>query len=117
MNPFQRLRVCETQISADDRFGNTPIGGVVVKDEHGEYIRVNSTPKTNWRAEKMKAQEQCHDITASLPKCWFCEIQDKSLVFDTEFDTHVHIQCIISALQKDPNDPEAKMMRYLIYQT
>lgn len=50
--------------------------------------------------------------------CWFCytdECTDQlPLVFDTEFDTWVHRECIRVALLADPEHPEARAMRYLI---
>lgn len=66
MNPFQRRRVCQIQVHADNLWGNTPIGGVIVKDENGNEVRLNSTPKTNWRAELMKANEMCAEIEMKL---------------------------------------------------
>jgi len=46
--------------------------------------------------------------------CWFCYKKDDNMVFDTEFDTNVHIDCLKKALNKDPNHPEAKYMKYLL---
>ena len=36
------------------------------------------------------------------------------LVFDLEFDTYVHKSCIRKALEEDPENPEAKLMEYLL---
>ena len=44
--------------------------------------------------------------------CWFCNTDDGKLLFDTEFDTYVHAECIRKALKE--NDPEAKIMSYLL---
>ena len=46
--------------------------------------------------------------------CWFCNIKNEELVFDTEFDTNVHIECIITALKHNSEHPEAKHMKYLL---
>ncbi|MCF6347933.1 MAG: hypothetical protein L3J20_06505 [Flavobacteriaceae bacterium] len=46
--------------------------------------------------------------------CWFCFKQDETLVFDTEFDTFVHTDCIKKVLEKDPKDNEAVFMKYLL---
>jgi hypothetical protein len=35
------------------------------------------------------------------------------LVFDTEFDTFVHLSCLNEAV-KDPSDEEAQIMSYLL---
>lgn len=46
--------------------------------------------------------------------CWFCK-QDgerEVLHYDVEFDTYVHINCILNALTED--NPEAEIMSYLI---
>jgi len=45
--------------------------------------------------------------------CWFCDEVDDDLVFDTEFDTYVHVDCIRTRLKEDPFDPEANQMKYL----
>lgn len=42
--------------------------------------------------------------------CWFCHKDDGELVFEDQFDTFVHVSCIIKALEVDPNDPEAQLM-------
>lgn len=46
--------------------------------------------------------------------CWYCETKDDTLVYDTEFDTMIHVECIKQALKEDPNDPEAKFFKYLL---
>ncbi len=48
--------------------------------------------------------------------CWFCYIKDDELVFDGEFDTHVHTDCIEKALAEDPGHPEALLMKYLLHE-
>lgn len=46
-------------------------------------------------------------------KCWFCG-KGNCDEFDTEFDTFLHRQCLIDVLDKDPNHPEAELMKYLL---
>lgn len=48
--------------------------------------------------------------------CWFCFRKDKpeDMVFDIEFDTNVHLSCLKITLEKMPNHPEAKAMKYLL---
>lgn len=46
-------------------------------------------------------------------RCWFCQ-QGKCDEFDMEFDTFLHIECLKKAVEKDPNDPEASLMAYLL---
>jgi hypothetical protein len=41
--------------------------------------------------------------------CWYCGTDDESLVFCSEFDCWVHIDCLHEA-RKDENDMEAKIM-------
>jgi hypothetical protein len=45
--------------------------------------------------------------------CWFCD-HGGDLVFDCEFDTAVHVECIRKALEEDPENPEAQIMSYLL---
>lgn len=46
--------------------------------------------------------------------CWYCnDDAPQGLVFDTEFDTFVHLSCLNEAV-KDPNDEEAQIMAYLL---
>lgn len=50
--------------------------------------------------------------------CWFCytdtNTEQLPLLFDVEFDTYVHQECIRVALQGDPEHPEARCMCYLL---
>ena len=47
--------------------------------------------------------------------CWFCSTTEPTdLVFDGEFDTFVHLDCLCEALILDPDNPEAKIMSYLL---
>lgn len=45
--------------------------------------------------------------------CWFCNTKDqRPMVFDEEFDTLVHIECIKKSLTA--GSPEAEIMSYLL---
>ena len=46
--------------------------------------------------------------------CWFCHYDYAPMVFDTEFDTYLHRECLKKALEKDPEDGEAQAMSYLL---
>lgn len=55
--------------------------------------------------------------------CWFCFTTDPcGMVFDTEFDTNVHIRCIERVLRTEPEHAaakpnlrfEAELMAYLL---
>ena len=50
--------------------------------------------------------------------CWFCWADDDGpgwdLMFDSEFDTNVHVQCLKQALEEDPYHPEARAMSYIL---
>ena len=49
--------------------------------------------------------------------CWFCYEDDgDDLVFDSEFDTYVHLSCIRKQLQNKLNNDtsEADVMKYLL---
>lgn len=58
------------------------------------------------------------NISPNNGGCWFCHTQDDDLVFDWEFDTFVHENCIKSALNRLNQDPiiqdEAIFMAYLL---
>ena len=45
--------------------------------------------------------------------CFFCGIKDNELVFESEFDTYVHIDCVRTRLKEDPLDPEANLMKHI----
>lgn len=45
-------------------------------------------------------------------KCWFCRKKGCD-EFDDESDTFLHKKCLVETLEKDPNHPEAKLMKYL----
>ena len=51
-------------------------------------------------------------------RCWFCGKVDKFLIYEEEFDTYVHVDCIRKALEdgeKTGETPtEAKQMSYLL---
>jgi len=68
--------------------------------------------KELWREQE--GVKKPDNISPNDGGCWFCHTKDDDMVFDTEFDTHVHIECIKKALKKNSNDPEAKLMKYLI---
>jgi hypothetical protein len=59
------------------------------------------------------------DIWVTPPEggCWFCKRAHAPLVFDWEFDTAVHLDCIRKALALDPEDCEAIHMAYLLEET
>lgn len=46
--------------------------------------------------------------------CWFCCIRNADLVFDGEWDTMVHIQCVKRELVFNPQNEEAWHMNYLL---
>ena len=46
--------------------------------------------------------------------CWFCFEDYEPMIFDTEFDTYLHKDCLKKAIEKDPEDGEAQVMGYLL---
>lgn len=42
--------------------------------------------------------------------CWYCYGVDDELVFSTEFDAYVHLECLECRLQDSPDDREAQIM-------
>jgi hypothetical protein len=50
--------------------------------------------------------------------CWFCGKVDKFLIYEEEFDTYVHVDCIRKALEDGEKTgrkvTEAKVMSYLL---
>ena len=55
-------------------------------------------------------------VPPSAGGCWFCYTapQDKPMLFDTEFDTFVHEDCLRKTLEEEPDHPEASIMAYLL---
>ena len=49
-------------------------------------------------------------------RCWFCGKVDKFLIYEEEFDTYVHVDCIRKALEDSEKTgkkaTEAKLMSY-----
>jgi hypothetical protein len=62
-------------------------------------------PSTTFKAKR---------VTPMEGGCWFCWTDVGNMVFDMEWDTYVHIECIRKVLRKDPEHPEARPMRYLL---
>ena len=52
------------------------------------------------------------NVSAGQGGCWFCNNKDDDMVFDTEFDTYVHVDCIQDNLYNP--DSEAQFMAYLL---
>lgn len=47
--------------------------------------------------------------------CWFCSDDNpKDLVFESEWDTMVHLSCLRRVLEYNPEHCEASLMRYLL---
>ncbi|ASF41462.1 hypothetical protein CEH05_07580 [Halobacillus halophilus] len=54
---------------------------------------------------------QIQNLPAQDLGCWYCETFDAHLFASHEFDTNVHLNCIQTALAKDPEDPEAQIFK------
>lgn len=50
------------------------------------------------------------DISPVLGGCWYCYAEDGSLDYSAQFDTFVHLGCLISRMLAAPDDPEAGLM-------
>lgn len=46
--------------------------------------------------------------------CWFCYRKSDGMLFDTEFDTYLHEECLRKELAENPDNPEARVMSYLL---
>ena len=48
--------------------------------------------------------------------CWFCNTDEQRYdwCFDGEFDTWLHLSCLIKTLEENPDHIEAKLMSYLL---
>lgn len=53
-------------------------------------------------------------VPASSGGCWFCLNDEGEMLFDTEFDTWIHEECLRSELKENPDNPEAQLMKYLL---
>lgn len=47
-------------------------------------------------------------------KCFFCNSDNGSMVFDRGSDSYVHVDCIRMVLMEDPYDTHARQMAYLV---
>lgn len=56
-------------------------------------------------SEYLDFEEQMRKIDS----CWYCGVKDEDLVFSSEFDTPVHIDCIKNAYMRDHSDREARI--------
>ena len=54
------------------------------------------------------------DVPPTHGGCWFCWLKDDQLVFDTEWDTYVHLDCIRENLDDPYAGDEAQSMKYLL---
>lgn len=52
----------------------------------------------------------CHPCEGG---CWYCKLNDCD-VYDSEFDTMLHLDCLKRVLEIDPNHPEAIVQSYLL---
>jgi hypothetical protein len=46
--------------------------------------------------------------------CWFCYQKTDDMIFDIEFDTFLHEECLRKELRENPDNPEAQIMAYLL---
>ena len=61
-----------------------------------------------------------NDNNENNDKCWFClkyfNINEIGVIFDYEFDTYLHLECLKIELKENPENPEAQLMTYLLEQ-
>lgn len=55
-----------------------------------------------------------YKVSPNMGGCWFCYTKTDEMIFDTEFDTYLHENCLIKELQDNPENPEAQIMSYLL---
>jgi hypothetical protein len=58
--------------------------------------------------------DEVERVDPSNGGCWFCQTKSDDMVFDTEFDTFLHLDCLKTELQAHPGNPEAQLMKYLL---
>ena len=46
--------------------------------------------------------------------CWFCHTNEGEMYFDFEFDTYVHLECVVKALLENKEHSEGVYMTYLL---
>lgn len=64
-----------------------------------------------------KSEQKIRRASPSEGGCWFCCCISDQMAFDWEYDTYVHIECIIKALKETEEggaETEAEQMRYLL---
>jgi hypothetical protein len=76
------------------------------------YFTQDDAVYCNSCAEDVQEKSPIH-VSPSQGGCWYCQtiINGDDIVFDTEFDTFVHLACIRKAGKEHP---EAKHQWYLL---
>jgi hypothetical protein len=59
----------------------------------------------------MKKINPQSDLPSLEKGCWYCESSTGEQVFSKEFDTYLHLKCLINQLSENPEDPEARLLK------
>lgn len=91
------------------RKGNITIPSRPISDE-----QVENTAQEGMKFYAADSYEVRDYVTPGDCGCWFCSTKTDDMMFDTEFDTFLHKDCLIQALRREPDHPEARLMAYLL---
>jgi hypothetical protein len=99
------------------RFVTKPVATIYLDDRAVRFTGKNFPTEerirthTTWNGPSNK--EYRKPLPCTQGGCWFCNM-DGCNAFDHEWDTFIHVECLIEALKKEPNHPEATSMKYLL---
>jgi hypothetical protein len=78
-------------------------------DDHAEY-----TAKEGKRLYEADQYSILDYVEPGDGGCWFCYTQSDDMLYEGEFDTGVHKECLEAELRAHPDHPEARLMSYLL---
>lgn len=74
----------------------------------------NSVSLTYYLKQHFTKNDSRPKVSPQDGGCWYCERVDEDLVYDDEFDTMIHLDCVRQVLKYNPNDLEVQFLSYLI---
>jgi hypothetical protein len=91
--------------------GDKEVRSLILEERPEEVVVANFAAM--YDASSYRIDELDH-VSPSDGGCWFCSTRTDDMLFDTEFDTYVHKDCLTAELFDHPDNPEAQIMSYLL---
>jgi hypothetical protein len=90
---------------------NKEVRSLILEEKPEEVVVANFAAM--YDASSYRIDELDH-VSPGDGGCWFCSTRTDDMLFDTEFDTFVHKDCLTAELFDNPDNPEAQIMSYLL---